>query len=143
MGRQEPKASNAIEIEVSPGELLDRISILEIKQDRIKAAEQIINIRYELGRLHEAQSRYPKFAADIDRLRVRLKSVNETLWDIEDEIRACEAAQTFGPRFIELARSVYRENDRRAGIKREINNLLGSAIIEEKSYTPYDADTEK
>lgn len=143
MGRQEPKASNAIEIEVSPGELFDRISILEIKQERIKAAEQIINIRYELGRLHEAQSRYPKFAADIDRLRVRLKSVNETLWDIEDEIRACEAAQTFGPRFIELARSVYRENDRRAGIKREINNLLGSAIIEEKSYTPYDADTEK
>lgn len=143
MGRQEPKASNAIEIEVSPGELIDRISILEIKQERIMAAEQLINIRHELGRLCEAQSRLPKFSADIDRIRVRLKSINESLWDIEDEIRACEAAQAFGPRFIELARSVYRENDQRAGAKREINNLLGSPIVEEKSYTPYAAGAEE
>jgi uncharacterized coiled-coil protein SlyX len=137
MGRQPSNASKAIEIEVSPGELFDRISILEIKQERMRVAEQLNNIEFELGRLREAQSRLPKFAAKIRRLADRLKSVNESLWDIEDEIRGCEAAQSFGPRFIELARSVYRENDQRAALKREINDLLGSAIVEEKSYHAY------
>lgn len=139
MRRNEANASKAIQIDVSPGELFDRISILEIKQERIQAAEQLVNIRFELGRLRAAQSRLPKIAADIRRLTERLKSTNEALWEIEDEIRACEAAQSFGPRFIRLARSVYRENDLRAGIKREINKLMGSAIVEEKSYTTYSA----
>lgn len=143
MRRQELKASKAIEIEVSPGELFDRISILEIKRERIKAAGQLKNIRYELGCLRKAQCQLPEIGENIRQLMKRLKAINETLWDIEDEIRACEAAQSFGPHFIELARSVYRENDRRAGTKREINDLLGSAIVEEKSYTAYSAAPQK
>ena len=139
MRPNEAKASTAIQIDVSPGELFDRISILEIKQDRIQATEQLVNIRFELDRLRAAQSRLPEIAADIRRLAKRLKSTNEALWEIEDEIRACEAAQSFGPRFIELARSVYRENDLRAGIKREINERMGSPMVEEKSYTTYSA----
>ena len=74
---------------------------------------------------------------ELDDLTAELKRVNETLWEIEDEIRLCEKAQDFGPLFIELARSVYRTNDRRADIKRQINELLGSRILEEKSYQPY------
>ena len=143
MCRNEASASKAIRIDVSPGELFDRISILEIKQERIQAAEQLVNIRYELGRLRAAQARLPKLAADIRRLAEQLKSVNEALWEIEDEIRACEAAQSFGPRFIELARSVYRENDLRAGIKKAINKSMGSAIVEEKSYSTYSAKAPK
>ena len=137
MSRRVAKACETIEIEVSPGELFDRISILEIKQQRIRAAKQLGNIEFELGRLRETQSRLPECTAELRRHIEQLKTVNQTLWDIEDEIRACEAAQSFDQRFIELARSVYRENDERAAIKRKINDLLGSSIVEEKSYTDY------
>jgi hypothetical protein len=124
-------------IEVSPGELLDRISILEIKSQRIGDPAKLRNIHHELGLYRSTiLGKIPDGKA-MTGLARDLKAVNETLWTIEDEIRACEANQDFGKRFVELARSVYRTNDRRASIKREINVLCGSTIIEEKSYTQY------
>ena len=127
----------SFKIEVSPGELLDRISILEIKSERIGDPAKLRNIHHELelyrGTMH---GKIPAGKAMAGLVR-DLKAVNEALWTIEDEVRACEANQDFGERFVELARSVYRNNDRRASIKREINVLCGSTIIEEKSYTQY------
>ncbi len=133
-----PRGSlSGIRIEVSPGELLDKISILEIKSERIADAEKLKNIRHELGLYGDIrESRIPGGAA-MDALIRDLKAVNEILWEVEDEIRDCEARRDFGARFVELARTVYRTNDRRAAIKREINVLCGSSIVEEKSYTEY------
>lgn len=127
----------AITVEISPGELLDKISILEIKSDRIGDAEKLANIRYELKYLRDTVP--GQFAANpaLAELMRDLKTVNEELWDIEDEIRDCESRKDFGETFVRLARSVYRTNDRRAAIKRKINTLCGSAIVEEKSYTQY------
>lgn len=127
----------AITVEISPGELLDKISILEIKSERIGDAEKLANIRYELKSLQDTVP--DRFAANpaMTRLMRDLKTVNEELWDIEDDIRDCESRKDFGETFVQLARSVYRTNDRRAAIKREINTLCGSAIVEEKSYTQY------
>ena len=126
-----------IRIEVSPAELIDKISILEIKSERIGDPDKLKNIRRELGLYRDIRmSRIPGGPA-LDALILDLKTVNETLWEVEDEIRACEARRDFGDRFVELARSVYRTNDRRAAIKREINALCGSSIVEEKSYTEY------
>lgn len=127
----------AITIEVSPGELLDKISILEIKSERISDPGQLANIRYELKHLQGSLA--DRFAGNavIVRLMGELKAVNEKLWDIEDDIRDCESRKDFGETFVQLARSVYLTNDRRAEIKREINTLCGSAIVEEKSYTQY------
>lgn len=127
----------AITVEISPGELLDKISILEIKSERIGDAEKLANIRYELKSLQDTVP--DQFAANpaMTRLMRDLKTVNEELWDIEDDIRDCESRKDFGETFVQLARSVYRTNDRRAAIKREINTLCGSAIVEEKSYTQY------
>jgi hypothetical protein len=127
----------SIQIEVSPGELLDKLSILEIKSERIADPEKLRNIRHELGLYRDMrEDRIPAGDA-MDALVHELKSVNETLWRVEDEIRACEAKQDFGDKFVGLARSVYRTNDRRAEIKRQINILCGSSIIEEKSYARY------
>ena len=126
-----------LRIEVSPGELLDKLSILEIKSERIDDAAKLTNIRHELDLYRETITRQMRMTDEMATLLRDLKAANEALWDIEDEIRACEARQDFGARFIELARSVYRTNDRRAAIKRQINLLCGSSIIEEKSYTPY------
>ena len=124
-------------IEVSPGELLDRISILEIKSERIGDRDKLRNINHELDLYRGTISGKIPDSEAMTRLIGDLKDVNGSLWTIEDEIRACEARRDFGERFVELARSVYRTNDRRASIKREINILCGSAIIEEKSYTRY------
>ncbi|MGI9386092.1 MAG: DUF6165 family protein [Methyloligellaceae bacterium] len=128
---------STIGIEVSPAELLDKLTILEIKSQRVQDPKKLKNIRHELSLYHAV--RLSKLPSDerLTALEGDLKSINESLWDIEDEIRACDAQQDFGARFVELARAVYRENDRRAAIKRQINTLLGSTIIEEKSYTPY------
>jgi hypothetical protein len=126
-----------IQIEVSPGELLDKLSILEIKSERIAEPAKLRNIRHELGLYRDMRARRIPAGDAMDALVGELKSVNEALWQIEDEIRACEARQEFGDKFVELARSVYRTNDRRAEIKRQINILCGSSIIEEKSYTRY------
>ena len=124
-------------IEVSPGELLDKISILQIKSERVGDPAKLKNIRYEL-QLYEdiVRGRIPG-GKELSLLTAELKAVNEALWAIEDEIRACEARGEFGDGFVALARSVYRTNDRRAAIKREINVLCGSSIVEEKSYTRY------
>lgn len=126
-----------ITIEVSPGELIDKLTILDIKAERITDAGKLANVTHEREVLTRAAD--PLFAshADLDALRAELKRVNEALWDIEDRIRACEAAGDFGPAFIELARSVYFRNDRRAAVKKEINELLGSNLVEEKSYAAY------
>lgn len=127
----------AILIEIAPGELLDKLSILEIKQDRISDPGKLANVRVEYELLAAARARGIAPSAALDALFGRLKRVNATLWDVEDAIREEERAQRFGERFIELARAVYATNDERAAIKKEINRLLGSAIVEEKSYAAY------
>lgn len=126
-----------IMVEIAPGELLDKSSILEIKNERIADAAKRANVRIELDLLCAARDREIAPSAALDGLYASLKQVNEALWEIEDGIRDEERDRRFGERFIELARSVYHTNDRRAALKREINTLLGSAIVEEKSYSNY------
>ena len=123
-------------IPVAPGELIDKITILEVKASRIDTAKRA-NVEAELALLCAARDQAIASSAALDALTDELAQVNAVLWDIEDAKRACERAQDFGAHFIELARSVYRENDRRAALKRRINKLLGSSIFEEKSYRPY------
>lgn len=131
------RAPPVLSVEVAAGELLDKITILEIKRERIAAAAKLENVCYELNRLQSAALQAFGARDDIAALKAQLRAVNESLWTIEDEIRICEREQDFSARFIELARSVYRQNDRRAAIKRRINELLDSPIVEEKSYAPY------
>jgi hypothetical protein len=126
-----------ISVPVSFGELLDKITILEIKSERIADAAKLVNIRRELDALNRTWSMHPAAAVDITAMRAALKAVNERLWVIEDDIRLQEKAQDFGAEFVRLARSVYFENDERARIKRDINLELGSAYVEEKSYENY------
>ncbi|NUB01392.1 hypothetical protein GBZ48_19210 [Azospirillum melinis] len=126
-----------ISIPVSWGELFDKIAILEIKIQKIDDSAKLHNIRHELSILRGVQDRY-SFPAAVSTLFIALYSVNQAIWDIEDDIREQERSRDFGSRFVELARSVYRTNDERAQLKREINLALNSQIIEEKSYTPYD-----
>ncbi len=127
----------AVKVEISPGELIDRITILEIKAARIGDEAKRANIGVELSELTAARQAAVPLSDRLTALTGELKEVNEALWDIEDEIRALEAAVEFGPAFVELARSVYKTNDRRSALKRKINELLGSRLIDEKSYTPY------
>ncbi len=127
----------AIMVEIAPGELLDKISILEIKLQRISDPAKLTNVRVEFDALSQARDGNLARSAEIDALYARLKTVNEVLWDIEDGIREEEREKRFGERFVELARAVYHNNDERAAIKREINTSLGSAIVEEKSYASY------
>jgi hypothetical protein len=124
-------------VPISWGELLDKISILEIKSERLTGAAARANASKELGLLRAIAE--PVLAGDAATkdLASRLKTLNETLWDIEDRIRAKEAAAQFDPEFIELARTVYRRNDERGALKREINLRLASELVEEKSYTRY------
>jgi hypothetical protein len=127
-------------VEIAPGELVDKLTILEIKSERITAPDMLHNVRYEMTVLDRVRQDALSPSPDLDALAAELKRVNVALWDIEDEIRRCELTQDFGPRFVALARAVYRTNDRRAQLKRAINELLGSEIIEEKQYVAYDAD---
>ena len=129
--------SGTILVEVAPGELIDKITILEIKAERIADPAKRANVAVELETLNGTRDAAIAGDGEIARLTAALKGVNEELWVIEDDIRDCEAAGDFGPRFVELARAVYRTNDRRAALKREINLHLGSRLIEEKSYKPY------
>jgi len=122
---------------VSPGELLDKITILRIKSARIDDAAKLANVRHELAVLQQTWDAAIGRNDGIEAEERALETVNTRLWDIEDRIRDEEAAQSFGTRFIELARAVYVENDERARIKKRINQALGSAIVEEKSYRPY------
>ena len=126
-------------VPVSWGELLDKITILQIKRERIADRTARENVSLELAQLREVATQVLQrggFAPLLD----RLKAINEGLWDIEDAIRREEARARFGPEFIGLARSVYRQNDRRAALKREINELLKSELVEEKSYWPVAID---
>lgn len=124
-------------VPVSPGELLDKISILEIKSERMTQPEQLAHVRKELALLQETWDRSVGDANGIQKLHAQLREVNQKLWDIEDEIRARERAGRFDADFVELARSVYLSNDRRSQIKKELNLRLGSQIVEEKSYPEY------
>lgn len=128
---------DTIEVPLSFGEVLDKITILEIKSERIKDAKKISNVRLELDALNRIWELEIQDTSRIADLRVQLKAVNEELWDIEDDIRTQEAKQDFGLQFVSLARSVYFTNDRRAAIKKEVNLLLGSRFVEEKSYQYY------
>jgi hypothetical protein len=124
-------------IEISPGELIDKITILEIKADRIADPEKLANVRTELQTLTAARTAAILPDSEIDRMTAALKAVNEALWEIEDQIRDRDRAADFGQDFLALARAVYRTNDRRADLKRAINLHLGSRLVEEKSYMPY------
>jgi tetratricopeptide (TPR) repeat protein len=127
--------TRSVTIEAAPGELIDKITILQIKADRIADPDKRRNVTTELETLQSARDRTIVGSAELEALTAELRGVNEALWRIEDDVRACEAAGDFGPTFVELARSVYKNNDHRAELKRRINLLLGSGLIEEKSYT--------
>jgi len=124
-------------VEISPGELIDKITILKIKRTKITDTDKRRNVEYEYQLLMDLQKSAIPFDDQINVLQADLQKVNEILWQIEDDIRDHEKRKDFGPSFIALARSVYHQNDRRAATKRQINDRLHSAIIEEKSYTDY------
>jgi len=124
-------------VPVSPGEMLDKITILEIKSERMSDPEKLANVRVELALLKETWAQAVQADEVVRRLHDALKEINEKLWEIEDDIRDKERVREFDQRFIELARSVYFTNDRRSQIKKELNLHLGSQIIEEKSYQDY------
>jgi Family of unknown function (DUF6165) len=128
---------NDILVPISPGELLDKITILRIKEARIQDATKLGNVKLELSLLEKIWEDCGCAAADVGVDERALQAVNERLWDIEDLIRDKEARQSFDRDFIELARSVYVCNDERAAIKKRINLALGSRLIEEKSYKQY------
>ena len=124
-------------VALSPGELLDKITILRIKVARIVDAGKVANVRLELDLLEKTWRDSGGAAFDVARDERALQEVNERLWDVEDLIRDKEAKQTFDREFIDLARAVYVSNDERAAIKKRINLQLGSRLVEEKSYKPY------
>jgi hypothetical protein len=126
-----------IKVPISPGEMLDKITILRIKSARMTDPSTLRNVRTELDALQATWGSSVYADADIAADEAALLAVNERLWVIEDEIRDKERAQAFDARFIELARAVYFENDERALIKRRINVRLGSVLVEEKSYSNY------
>ena len=122
---------------ISAGELIDKITILRVKAQRIGDAAKEANVRKELALLEATAGQHLAPSTELDRLTAELTAVNAALWDIEDGKRDCERRQDFGPDFVALARRVYIDNDQRAAIKRAINAAAGSEIIEEKSYKPY------
>ncbi len=129
----------SIKIELSVGELLDKITILQIKTERIDDVSKLENINKELKVLLSLWGESPYSRHDLDAETKELKTINEELWDIEDKIRDKEREQVFDQGFISLARAVYFTNDKRADIKRKINSKTGSELIEEKSYSDYSA----
>lgn len=124
-------------VEIAAGELVDKITILEIKLENIADEAKRRNVAREYEVLSAVFDREIAQSDALTRLRAALRAVNAALWRIEDDIRAQERAGTFGPEFIALARAVYHTNDKRAALKREINALLRSQLVEEKSYAPY------
>ena len=130
-------STSDIRVPISPGELIDKITILEIKSERMSDAKKVANVRHELELLTDTWKSSAYSAIDIRPEWTELKIINGNLWTIEDEIRDKERDSQFDARFIELARSVYFINDDRAAVKRRINDKLGSKIVEEKSYADY------
>tara|TARA_Y100001001_G_C7729617_1_gene210166 strand:+ start:60 stop:461 length:402 start_codon:yes stop_codon:yes gene_type:complete len=129
--------SKKIQTEISAGELLDKISILEIKLVKINDKESLLEINKEYNSLKETQNSNIKLTKNLENLIKALKEVNLKLWDIEDNKRICEKNKDFGKVFVDLSRNVYLNNDKRAQIKSEINKLLGSNIKEVKQYVNY------
>ena len=127
----------SVNVEISIGEFFDKITILEIKKERIHDNEKLVNITRELDALNALLDRLPFSRTDVQEEVDELKAINEKLWVIEDDIRDKESSKEFDERFIELARSVYFTNDKRSEVKRAINIKLGSGFIEEKSYEEY------
>ncbi|MCH7831236.1 MAG: hypothetical protein IIC55_00010 [Proteobacteria bacterium] len=130
----------SISVEVSPGELIDKITILEIKLERIEDEDKLKNVKLEWETLTRARDEAIEATPELEKLTKltgALKESNERLWEIEDDIRDCERDKDFGDRFVEFARGVYVNNDQRSRLKREINEPLGSRLIEEKSYAAY------
>jgi hypothetical protein len=125
-----------MKIEVSNGEILDKLSILEIKNERIRDEEKLKNIRTEISELQPTADSLLSIDG-VPELYKDLKNINSRLWDIEDLIRDCERRSDFGTGFIELARAVYQTNDMRSEVKRKMNIHTGSLVIEEKSYQKY------
>jgi len=123
--------------EISAGELLDKISILEIKLNKIKDPILLDKIKKEYKILDETKSKNISFSDKVNILYQDLKKINEKLWEIEDEIRLCEKNSQFKDKFVQLARNVYFANDKRSKKKSEINAILGSNILEVKQYTKY------
>ncbi|MBT8062145.1 MAG: hypothetical protein HKO64_01890 [Xanthomonadales bacterium] len=126
-----------IQVPVSPGEVLDKITILEIKSERMTDPDKLANVRLELELLNQTWAASVQADETISSIHAQLKKINEALWEIEDDIRDKERLREFDEGFIRLARSVYFTNDKRAAAKKELNLHLGSAIVEEKSYQDY------
>jgi hypothetical protein len=137
--KAEPRAAIAgtVLVPVSWGELIDKVTILEIKAERITRRDALANVRRELAALNAVVAASVPRRGGIARLKAALRKINLALWEIEDAIRLKERAGTFDAEFIKLARAVYRTNDRRAAVKRRINDRLGSALVEEKHYARY------
>ena len=129
--------TESVSVEVSPGELIDKITILEIKLERIEDEDKLKNVKLEWETLTRSRDGAIETTPKLEKLTADLKESNERLWRIEDDIRDCEGNKDFGGKFVELARAVYVNNDQRSRLKREINELLGSRLIEEKSYAAY------
>ena len=127
----------AVMVPVSWGEVFDKITIMQIKVERIHNEQQNRNVRKELAELETVLNAAQPLADEVTALMAELRAANTSLWDIEDAIRDCERAGEFDDEFIRLARAVYFTNDKRADLKKQINMLLGSGLIEEKSYTSY------
>ncbi len=124
-------------VPVSWGEVFDKLTILRIKEERIEELEKLVHIRREKAYLEEAVKELVNFSTQAKKLVQDLQGVNEQLWDIEDKIRDHERQKLFDSGFIELARKVYMTNDKRSALKKQLNLLLGSELVEEKSYQPY------
>jgi transcriptional regulator of nitric oxide reductase len=131
------KIMENIKVPVSPGEVLDKITILEIKSERMEDAEKVANVRVELKLLQDTWAQNITDDDVIRDLHAQLKEINEALWEIEDDIRDKERVKEFDERFIEIARAVYFTNDKRSEVKKKLNLHLGSEIVEEKSYQDY------
>lgn len=123
-----------VQIPVSWGELVDKIAILEIKEARIREPERLQNVRRELAALRAVRERAGRISGSAAEAAAELARVNLVLWEVEDALRSLERAGRFDAEFVDLARSVYRHNDRRAALKRRISLLMGSAIVDEKFY---------
>ncbi|MCI4660920.1 MAG: DUF6165 family protein [Neomegalonema sp.] len=137
MPDQIPVPNSEILVPISPGELLDKITILEIKAERIEDADKNANVRRELAALQSVAASALPGDETLSVLKGQLLAINTTLWDVEDALRDLEREKCFDGRFIELARKVYVTNDQRAAVKKQINLLLGSDLVEEKSYKAY------
>ena len=127
----------SVSIPVPWGELIDKITILEIKKEELSNPEALANVAKEHAALTAVQMAHAPLPAELPALKQQLLEVNRQLWKIEDDIRDCERAKDFGESFVQLARSVYMTNDKRAALKRQVNEVMNSDLFEEKSYADY------